>query len=167
MGTITIQTKESFGLDPLEVIKPNFSCKEFNDFVSGVQQKSKYVMAGAESMPYDDSFFDLVICNNVLDHVHNPFAILKEVKRVLSSNGLFAFSVDSHSLRSLIQKKILKIINPNYGSLPGHPYEWTESQMGEVLKISGFAVEKHVSRSFKGRMLGSVRRTTWLLRHSD
>lgn len=117
-------------------------------------------------MPFEDNFFDCVVCNNVLDHVHDPYAILNEVTRVLSPDGLFAFAVDTHSLRTLTLKKILKQIRPNFGSLAGHPYEWTEGQMSDVLKIHGFAVESHMERSMKGRMLGKVRRTTWLLRHA-
>jgi ubiquinone/menaquinone biosynthesis C-methylase UbiE len=71
----------------------------------------------AESMPYEDDFFDLIVCNNVLDHVHDPNRVLIEIKRVLSPDGLFAFAVDTHSFKSFLIKKILKIINPNYGSL--------------------------------------------------
>jgi ubiquinone/menaquinone biosynthesis C-methylase UbiE len=160
-----IKTKSSFGLDPLEVKKPNFECQTLDNFVLEVQKKSSYTQAGAEKMPYEDAFFDLVICNNVLDHVHNPFAILNEIKRVLSHDGLFAFSVDTHSLRTIFQKKVVKFVNPNYGSLPGHPYEWTEKQMENILTQYGFKVECHKERSFKGTLLGAVRRTTWLLRH--
>jgi hypothetical protein len=39
--------------------------------------------------------------------------------------------------------------------------------MTQLLKLNGFTVESHIKRSFKGRLLGSIRRTTWLLRHND
>ncbi len=160
-----INTNLSFGVDPLEVKKPQFNCSLLDDFVITVQNKTTYYKIGAENMPFEINYFDLVICNNVLDHVNNPYAILKEIKRILTKDGLFAFSVDTHSVRTLIQKRLIKLFNPNYGSLPGHPYEWTEKQMTELLISLGFKIEKHITRTLKGQLLGSVRRTVWLLRN--
>ena len=160
-----INTNLSFGLDPLEVKKSQFNCTLLDVFVNSVQNKTSYLKIGAENMPFEINYFDLIICNNVLDHVNNPYAILKEIKRILTKDGLFAFSVDTHSVRTLMQKRLIKLFNPNYGSLPGHPYEWTEKKMGEILISFGFKVEKHITRSFKGQLFGSVRRTVWLLRN--
>jgi ubiquinone/menaquinone biosynthesis C-methylase UbiE len=123
-------------------------------------------MAQAESMPFEGGYFDCVICNNVLDHVHDPSAILAEIKRCLAPGGLFAFAVDTYSLWGLIVRKILKKLRPDYGSLPGHPYEWTERQMSALLERHGFKIESHTPRSWKGRWLGRVRRSTWVLRHN-
>jgi SAM-dependent methyltransferase len=162
-----IQAEEAIGLDPLPVLPPKTGVALLDDFISGVQSRTKYVTAKAESMPFEDGYFDLIVCNNVLDHVHDPFLILNEIMRTLAPDGLFAFAVDTHSLRTYIVKKIMKRLAPNFGSLPGHPYEWTESQMSAILRVFGFSVESHKPRSMKGRILGRVRRTTWLLRHSS
>ncbi|MFH0798562.1 MAG: class I SAM-dependent methyltransferase [Pseudomonadota bacterium] len=161
-----LQSEEAYGLEPLPVLPPQSGCKLLDEFIGGVQSRTEYVMAKAESIPFEEKFFDCVVCNNVLDHVHDPLAILTEIKRVLSPDGVFAFAVDAHSVRSLVHKKILKAICPNRGSLPGHPYEWTEDQMSQILTKHGFALVSHRSRSLKGRTLGRVRRTTWLLRHA-
>ncbi len=40
-------------------------------------------------IPYDDRTFDLVLANNVLEHLHEPQASFREVCRVLKPNGLF------------------------------------------------------------------------------
>ena len=161
-----IHADECFGLDPLNVLPPETGSNFLDEFISAVQENTKYLVGEAESMPFENGFFDFIVCNNVIDHVHDPFSILVEIKRVLSPNGLFAFAVDTHSLRTLIYKKILKRVTPNFGSIPGHPYEWGETKMTEILKKSGFAIESHVPRSKKGRLLGKIRRTTWLLRHA-
>lgn len=161
-----IQSEEAYGLDPLPVLIPETGCRLVDEFVSGVQKNTKYFTGKAESMLFDDDFFDLVVCNNVLDHVHDPYAILNEVKRVLSPDGLFAFAVDTHSMLGLATKKYWKSIYPDYGSFPGHPYEWTEDQMSDLLKGHGFWIESHTRRHKKGQVLGRVRRSTWLLRHA-
>ena len=160
-----LRAHESYGLDPLPVLRPRTDCDLLDAFVSGVQARTQYRTEKAECLPFENGFFDCVVCNNVLDHVQNPSAILAEIRRVLAPDGVFAFAVDTHSIRTLFEKRVLRCFAPNSGSLPGHPHEWTERQMHAMLKQHGFAVESHRPRAVKGRLVGRVRRTTWLLRH--
>lgn len=44
-----------------------------------------------ENIPYPDDFFDIVIADNVMEHLPNPQAVLTEVNRVLKLNGVFYF----------------------------------------------------------------------------
>jgi ubiquinone/menaquinone biosynthesis C-methylase UbiE len=46
-------------------------------------------LGSAEAIPYDDQAFDIVICNNVLEHLSNPAVVFKEVSRVLKKGGFF------------------------------------------------------------------------------
>lgn len=45
------------------------------------------------SLPYPDDSFDLVICNHVLEHVHDDARAIGEVYRVLRSNGMAILQV--------------------------------------------------------------------------
>lgn len=40
-----------------------------------------------EELPYQDSFFDIIICGEVLEHLEHPEACLSEIKRVLNNDG--------------------------------------------------------------------------------
>lgn len=45
----------------------------------------------AESIPYPDATFDLVLANNVMEHIENPERVLREIFRVLKPHGYLCF----------------------------------------------------------------------------
>ena len=53
-------------------------------------------------LPFDDGSMDLVICNQVLEHIKNVFWILAEMDRVLSIGGILAIGIPN--LTSLINR---------------------------------------------------------------
>ena len=46
-------------------------------------------VATGESIPYPDSFFDIVVADNVFEHLASPEQVLAEVHRVLKPGGTF------------------------------------------------------------------------------
>ena len=46
-------------------------------------------VAMGEAIPYPDNSFDMVIADNVFEHLTDPGAVLKEVARVLKAGGVF------------------------------------------------------------------------------
>jgi SAM-dependent methyltransferase len=53
------------------------------------QHGVNYVNGQSEHMPFNDEFFDVVLCVNALDHVDDLKKTVREISRVLKSGGQF------------------------------------------------------------------------------
>jgi SAM-dependent methyltransferase len=58
-----------------------------------VSAKRPHVQGDATHVPFKTSYFDAVICSEVLEHVREPVSVLKEAHRVLKPGGLFLICV--------------------------------------------------------------------------
>lgn len=47
----------------------------------------EFIPGDAHALPFDDSYFDVVYCRYLLEHVANPARVLVEARRVLKPNG--------------------------------------------------------------------------------
>jgi SAM-dependent methyltransferase len=80
--------EKGIGVDPLA----HFYAPLF----SGWQRQAHTVAAFGESLPFADHSFDVVLCDNVVDHAESPNRIVKEIARVLIPAGLLYFTVNIH-----------------------------------------------------------------------
>ncbi len=53
----------------------------------------KFKTFNGVDLPYDDETFDMVYCQQVLEHVQLPHELIKEVRSVLKKGGMFVGSV--------------------------------------------------------------------------
>lgn len=52
-----------------------------------------YFVGGAEDpFPFPDHFFDVITCNDLLEHLENPAEALKNIKKILKKNGILYIS---------------------------------------------------------------------------
>lgn len=51
------------------------------------EQKYVDIFASADDIPFEDGFFDTVLCTNVLEHVANMEKAFQEIARVLNRGG--------------------------------------------------------------------------------
>lgn len=58
----------------------------------------KFVLGDAQNIPFKNKSFDLVVCYETLEHLINPLEALREIKRVLKSDGVALIAMDSGSL---------------------------------------------------------------------
>ena len=54
----------------------------------GVEERVVFEKADVQEIPYPDDSFDVVISTNVVHHVADPLAMLKELERVLAPEGM-------------------------------------------------------------------------------
>jgi 2-polyprenyl-6-hydroxyphenyl methylase/3-demethylubiquinone-9 3-methyltransferase len=61
-----------------------------------------YRVARGECLPFADSSFDIVSCCDVLEHVHDPNQVIREISRTLKTDGVFLYDTVNRTLRSWI-----------------------------------------------------------------
>lgn len=54
--------------------------------------------APGEKIPYEDKYFDTILCSEVIEHVMEPLPLLKEINRVLKDDGLLSLSIPNENL---------------------------------------------------------------------
>ena len=60
------------------------------------QRKAATIGACGEALPFPDNSFDVVLCDNVVDHAESPARIVSEIVRVLAPSGVLYFTVNVH-----------------------------------------------------------------------
>lgn len=90
----------------------------------GLGHNIYYQQGYAESLPYADGSFSAIVCFDVLEHVRDLNATIKEVARVLAPGGVFVFDTIN---RTLLARALLIWYGENFpsgGLKPGiHNYE--------------------------------------------
>ena len=76
------------GVDPLAV--------SYGSLFPRWQRCAQTVAAVGESLPFPDRSFDVVLCDNVVDHAESPRRIVSELARILVPGGLLYFTVNVH-----------------------------------------------------------------------
>ena len=61
-----------------------------------------YRVASGECLPFTDSSFDIVSCCDVLEHVHDPNQVIREISRTLKTGGVFLYDTVNRTFRSWI-----------------------------------------------------------------
>ena len=80
--------KERIGVDPL--------ADHYRELFPAWQGRARTIAAGGEQLPFADGSFDVILCDNVVDHAERPRRIVEEIVRVLRPGGLLYFTVNIH-----------------------------------------------------------------------
>lgn len=76
------------GVDPLAV--------SYRGLFPRWQNSAATIAAVGEQLPFPDASFDVVLCDNVVDHAESPKQIVTELVRILRPGGLLYFTVNVH-----------------------------------------------------------------------
>lgn len=135
---------------------------------------TKQVNFDSEKFPFMDSFFDVVTCLDVIEHVKNPKFLLGEIHRVLRPDGKLIISTPNIRFWDHIFKLIFK------GRFPktsedlklydgGHIHFFTFSDLRCLVNKVGFGVLREEGiinkskRGWKGRFIEKMLGKRFLL----
>lgn len=90
--------------------------EKFSDFAEPGNDRKSFGLscASALELPFADDTFNKVICSEVLEHIPDYAAALREIQRVLKPGGLFCASVPRRW-----PEKICWALSPEYYQVPG------------------------------------------------
>jgi len=75
-----------------------------NYLTADLYAKNVMMKIDVTNIPFEDEYFDVIICNHVLEHVHDDFKAMKELYRVLKIGGWGILQVPiSYSLETTIE----------------------------------------------------------------
>jgi SAM-dependent methyltransferase len=80
--------KQGVGVDPLAV--------SYRSLFPRWQNYATTIAAVGEQLPFANESFDVVLCDNVVDHAESPKQIVVELVRILKPGGLLYFTVNVH-----------------------------------------------------------------------
>ncbi len=119
---------DTYSIDPLA----DFYKKRFKiDY-----KKTKFVKGVAESLPYTDKYFDIVIYDNVLDHVYWPEKTMQEIKRVLKDEGTVFFACHFYQESFIHLSRIYDLTRKFFGKgifNIHHPYMFNLHNLKKVI----------------------------------
>ncbi len=82
------EAAERIGVDPL--------ADHYQALFPEWQHRAKTIAACGSDLPFENGRFDVVLCDNVVDHAGDPRKIVEEIARVLRPGGLLYFTVNVH-----------------------------------------------------------------------
>src|SRR5437763_1191746 len=101
---------EMVGIDPLQGALDTAAAHAQEQ---GLSQHIHYQQGYAESLPFADASFSAIVCFDVLEHVRDLKATIKEIARVLAPGGVFVFDTIN---RTLIARAVLIWYGENFPS---------------------------------------------------
>jgi len=133
-------TTRAVGVDPLARLAINTGNDKLDLFVSDLQSRTVFLQADATTrLPLDEASFDLIVCDNVVDHTQNPRAILTEGRRLVRSDGRLLFSVNVFSTMGCMKwRHVTRRLHPMDSNVLCHPHSFVEGDLPGLLSSAGW-----------------------------
>lgn len=149
-GHITSKIKESYPSIEISALDYSVSAIEYAvDHFHGID----FAVGNAYAPPYAESYFDIVVCNNLWEHVPDPLYLLSAIKMVIKPNSFLIISTPSrYRLGNLIRVMMGRTV---IFMSEHHVTEYSVGQVLEQLTYGGFKVSKVLSKRIKDKSLKS------------
>jgi ubiquinone/menaquinone biosynthesis C-methylase UbiE len=120
-----------------------------------------------DALPYPDEYFDVVLCNQVLEHIHQYKKVVVELKRVLCPGGILIVGVPNEGCflgwfrNHIVQRSILQTTD--------HVNFFTKKSIFNLISGAGFFISKiersgfFLPHSVVYSILSHIKPGRWLL----
>ena len=124
-----------YGIDISEMALEHASAKGY---------KTSVVNLESDSFPFEDGYFDIVVMNDVLEHITCEDKCLREIWRVLGSNGRDILGVPNVSTPTSWFMQLFMDLPPMMSARYKSPHvrDYTMRMIRVVMKVNGFKIEK-------------------------
>ncbi len=130
--------------------------------VRRIRAECRYVIGKSETLSFPDGTFDVVVCNNVLDHVEDVSRSMRELCRVVRRGGVLGLSVDTNSYLGYWLRRIDRRRRPHLNAYRLHPTDLIIGQIERALRGHGFRIVSSNEASRLGRLAGRRRMQSWV-----
>lgn len=154
--------EETYIEDLVKIENNNLYGIDISDYVIDIHTRNyqghsnvKFIACPAEQLPFEKGYFDLVICDELIEHVPHTNVLLDEIERILKKDGVLILSTPNRNRISAVCKKLvprrwlnrlssnpMNSINPllesDHGRVHYHEHEFTLAELKRVLKQRGF-----------------------------
>ncbi len=112
------------------------------------QANVRFVKGNAEKLPFENNYFDRVVCADVLEHVPNPEKAVSEIARVAKKGATIVIALPNEELQHNLIRTLTRIGLKRFIKGTDTHREWHihESGLGFFSRIhNGLAVKKVIS----------------------
>lgn len=103
-----------------------------------------FVVGNAYKCPYANNYFDIIVCNNLWEHVSDPLFLLSRIASIIKPGGFLIISTPSRyrlgNLVRVLLGRSVKFMSEH------HVTEYSVGQILEQLRYGGFQVIKSFSK---------------------
>lgn len=105
-------------------------------------KNAKFEVSDAQKLPFKDSFFDAVLCFDLIEHIQFPQKALKEAYRVLKPGGIFQGHIPIEDNIFTLEGILTKLGWKGKEIYGGHLHHFTKLQVKKMLEENNFRILK-------------------------
>jgi SAM-dependent methyltransferase len=126
------------GVEPAAYLRERFDAT-----VGPLDPSSRVVDGLADRLPFGDREIGAAVMTEVLEHVPDPEAALRELARVMRPGGVLCFSVPTAPTELLFWR-----LHPRYAENATHLRIFTKPELRRLVAVAGFDIAAWEGRNF-------------------
>jgi 2-polyprenyl-3-methyl-5-hydroxy-6-metoxy-1,4-benzoquinol methylase len=131
------------GVEPAAYLRERFTAR-----VGAVDPESDVVDGLADALPFGDGELGPVVTTEVLEHVPDPEAALRELHRAMRPGAVLCLSVPTSFTELLFWR-----LHPGYAENATHLRIFTKPELRRLIDVTGFDLVAWEGRNFKSALL--------------